>query len=122
MPTCRRSAWTTIGWTQGSAAGQPPIVRCHDVAVRDGVAYVGRTAGLAILDVADPARPKQLGRLPLPASVLGVTLREHLGFLAAGAHGMYIADLSDPSAPELLQRFDTPGKVRQNHGDPPVRL
>jgi hypothetical protein len=90
-----------------------PVVHCNEVLVRDGVAYLAQTSGLTLMDVSEPARPRELGRLGVPATLTGVAAEGHMAYLAAGAHGLYIADLEDPAAPRLVQRFDTPGRVLQ---------
>lgn len=90
-----------------------PTVHCNEVRVRGGIAYLAETSGLTLMDVSDPLRPSVLGRLGLPATLLGVALEGPLAFLAAGSHGLYIANVEDAAAPALIQRFDTPGRVRR---------
>jgi hypothetical protein len=87
--------------------------RWYTFAVRDGLAYGGRTAGLVILDVDDPVRARQVGGLTLKSTIRDIALAGDLAYLAAGSHGLYVADLSDPLQPELIERFDTPGSVRR---------
>jgi hypothetical protein len=105
-----------VGPVQGADPEEEPAmptVRCSEVRVRAGTAYMAQTSELTVVDVSDLLRPRALGTLGLPATLFGLDLEGPLAFLAAGSHGLYIADVTDPAAPELIQRFDTPGKVRR---------
>jgi hypothetical protein len=106
--------WLPTGASIGAdEEAELPTIRCSEVRVRAGQAYLAQTSELTILDVSDPLRPRALGTLSVPATLLGLDLHGPLAFLAAGSHGLYIVDIEDPAAPELVQRFDTPGKVRR---------
>jgi hypothetical protein len=110
-------ALALVSFAPAAAKKKPPPairteIRSHDVAVQEGKAYIGQTGGLIVLDLEKPDQPKQVGKLDLPASVLGVTLDGTRGLLAAGAHGLYLADFTDPKEPKLIVRHDLFGTVR----------
>jgi len=89
----------------------PQEVRSHDVALDGDRAFLARTGGLLVLDLSDPAQPRQVGQLPLPATVLGLTLDGPRALLAAGAHGLYVVDRTEPERPVVLARHDGFGTV-----------
>lgn len=79
------------------------------VAISGTLAYLGTSSGLTVLDLADPARPVALGRLPevtsddpRPAELLIVGTQ---GYLANGNSGLAILDLADPQRPALRGRY-----------------
>ena len=94
-----------------TAVASAPTVHCNEVRVSAGLAYVAQTSSLSILDVSDPAVPRAVGSLGVPATLTGIAKEGSLLCLAAGSHGLYLANVEDPAAPRLLQRFDTPGRV-----------
>jgi hypothetical protein len=106
---------SAVGPLAAAAAdeAEPIEARCHDVAVREGLAVLGRTGGIITLDVSNPVKAKELGRLGLRATVLAVALEQDRAWLAAGAYGLARVDLSDPASPSLEHRIDVPGKVRE---------
>jgi len=69
------------------------------VAVDENIAYLGTGAGLLVLDVTDPANPRELSRLFLPVVVSDVALSGGLLFVAGGTE-LRILDVSDPTHPE----------------------
>jgi len=98
-----------------AAPDEEPLLEAHlyDVAVLDDVAVLGRTGGIITLDISDPEKPVELGRMGLQATVLAVVLEDDHAWLAAGSYGVVLVDMSDPAAPLLEHRIDRPGKVRE---------
>ncbi len=90
----------------------PLPAACHAVAVQDGLLVLGQSGGIVTLDSGDPARPRELGRLRLDATIVGVVLDGARAWLAGGSQGLFRVDLSEPAAPRLVQRFDVDGSVR----------
>ena len=89
----------------------------EDVVVSEGRAYVadGRS-GLAIIDVSDPAAPRELGRFSPPdAEIRGISVIGSRAYLAAGRRGVRIVDVSDPANPKDVGGFDTPRDARAIH-------
>ena len=93
------------------AADGPPEVRCHVVVSRDDVAFIGRSSGLLVMDVTDPIRPKEIGKLVIPATVYDIVFAGETGYLATGSHGLYVVDVSEPGQPRVLQHHETPGRA-----------
>ncbi len=111
-------------WTGPAAGGKkdrPEIdrdrlkkaVRTFEVVVRGDRAYIGRSSGFDILDIADLSTPRRLGSLELTSTVTGIALRGDTAFLAAGDLGLLMVDLADEENPVLKGRYDTPGMTRQ---------
>lgn len=69
-----------------------------------------KTAGLLILDYADPANPAVVGTLP-GFDLLSVTVSGDRAYCGRGTSGVLVVDLSDPSAPTDITLFDTPGSA-----------
>ena len=69
-----------------AAPDEEPLLEAHlyDVAVLDDVAVLGRTGGIVTLDISDPDKPVELGRMGLAATVLAVRLEDDHAWLSAG--------------------------------------
>lgn len=82
------------------------------VRVRGTTAFVSDgLAGLAILDVADPARPALLGRVLTGGQARGLALDGDIAYVAAGSAGLAVVDVSRLDAPRVLGRAETPGSA-----------
>jgi hypothetical protein len=82
------------------------------VRVRGTTAFVSDgLAGLAILDVADPARPKPLGRVMTGGQARGLALEGNIAYVAAGSAGLVVVDISKLAAPRVIGRAETPGSA-----------
>jgi hypothetical protein len=79
----------------------------------DGLLYVadGR-AGLAIVDVSDPARPVMTATLRVGGDVQDVVAQYPYVYLAAGAAGLVVVDTFDPHFPMRLGAAKTVGAAR----------
>jgi hypothetical protein len=62
-------------------------------------------AGLAVLTLGDPARPRLLAALKIPGYALSVARFGSLAALACADCGVSLVDLSDPARPRLLSSF-----------------
>ena len=73
--------------------------------------------GLRIVDVSDPAAPKQVGHLRLAEGeqgdvrAYGLAVDGDHAYLAVGAAGLRVVDVSDPSAPVEVGVLDVPGRA-----------
>ncbi len=70
---------------------------------------------IAILDVSDPAEPKEIRRF-VPESELNpwdIVVHGQYAYLNGGLQYIDIVDVSDPLAPRLVGSVDTPGHPRQ---------
>jgi hypothetical protein len=65
-------------------------------------------AGLMIIDVSNPMRPRQLGQLDMPGSAQDVFLAGSVAFIADGEAGLRVANVKDPSHPFELASWETP--------------
>jgi hypothetical protein len=65
-------------------------------------------AGLVVLDVADPRRPRILSRLASLGHVKDVALVGDQAFVAAGPQGLLRVSLKDPTRPELIGKVELP--------------
>jgi hypothetical protein len=70
-----------------------------------------RLAGLQIVDVADPAKPRLVATLDTPGAALDVALQGPLAFVADGDRGVRVVDVSEPAAPRALGAGATPGSA-----------
>jgi len=74
-------------------------------------AFVSFDDGIHVLDLADPTRPRRIGRYDHTERAMQTALRD--GFLfAAFDDGLRILDVSDPAAPKLVGTLDTPSYAR----------
>ena len=81
-----------------------------DVAVAGSYAYVAaRTAGLIVVDIADPAKPQQIGFYDTPGEAAGVTLADSYpgyAFVADLSGGLRVIDISRPTHPKETGFYD----------------
>ncbi|MGB2772637.1 MAG: hypothetical protein WBF31_09975, partial [Anaerolineae bacterium] len=69
-------------------------------------------AGLAILDLSDPAHPQRLAAFDTPGWASGLALVDDLLFVADGYYGgLQILDVRDPRQPTAAGAFATPGQA-----------
>jgi hypothetical protein len=74
---------------------------------------------LRIIEVSDPAAPREVSRLPLGVGVkgdvraYGLTLAGDYAYLAVGGAGLRVVDISDPLAPVEVGVYDVPGRANQ---------
>lgn len=79
----------------------------------DNYAYVAAgSAGLQIVDVANPLAPSIVGSVDTPGNANDVRVVGVLVYLADGGSGLQIIDASDPTAPQIIGSLDTPGTAQ----------
>lgn len=82
----------------------------RDIQVRDNLAFIAMDeGGLTIVDVADTAKMRVIGRLNLPGTARTIKLSGDFAYIPANANGLHIVNIANPSAPLLAATFDTPG-------------
>ncbi len=98
------------------------------VVVRDNVAYVGHVMppdGTTIIDVSDPARPRQLAEIKVPEGTLSHKVRVENGVMLVNREifpigrqdpnfrgGLEVFDVSKPSSPRHITTYATRGMHR----------
>ena len=106
---------TTLVGGQGAAQDGELIEalteRTFHVCVRGDIGFAAVTAGLKILDLSNPARPRVLSVVSLPQTATCALERGTLVIVAEGPAGVYAVDVSDPSNPSIVSHFDTPGSA-----------
>jgi hypothetical protein len=98
-------------------SGSPEVVGsltiagiAHSTAISDRVAYVASgPAGLRMVDLTDPSRPREMGAVFGLHEVLDVAVLAGRAYVAAADEGLLVADVSDPQAPRELGRLFTGG-------------
>lgn len=75
---------------------------CQSILIEDTLMYVAAgKAGLVVLSIADPVRPKVIGGLDVPGYAWCFAKDGPHGFIASGEFGLSAIDLSDPAHPSL---------------------
>ena len=91
----------------GTAAGLTDAV---GVAVQGTTAFVADgMGGLAIVNVADPAAPKLLGKTATGGQARSVVVDGAVAYVAAGSAGLVLVDVKNPAAPRVISRVTMPG-------------
>ncbi len=80
-----------------------------DVFINGNYAYCTDGAGLDILDIQDPARPKRTGHYESPGTASGVEVRHNHAFIADGIQGLQVVNVSNPSKPERVGNWNSIG-------------
>ena len=101
---------------QGSLYWDRPDPAKRALAARNGMAVIADGAGLLVLDVSDPWRPREVGRwsnvwtrdVALVGSVAVVTLGS---WATPGDTGAVIVDLADPANPTMIGSWPAPSAV-----------
>ena len=76
--------------------------------------------GFKVLNVTDPAEPKEVGRwVPTCGPFKNVEVYEHYAYLCADTSGVRILDVTDLSTPKEIGVYDSPGSALMTfrHGD-----
>ena len=68
-------------------------------------------AGIAIIDVSNPAVPVRLGGFDTIGSAVAVQVVGNLAYVADGDSGLQVIDVSNPAVPVRLGGFDTSGSA-----------
>lgn len=84
-----------------------------DVEVRGDLAYLADSdAGLRIVNVSNPAEPRELAHLEMYGSANELELNGNYCYLADDWSGLRIIDISDPNSPILTSTFKTEGSAQ----------
>ncbi len=69
------------------------------------IAYIAEGSGLAIIDMADPARPMVLSRTYLSGRVNDLVVDNGYAFVTVGTAGVYVVDVTNSSAPRKIGHY-----------------
>jgi hypothetical protein len=91
----------------------------HDIAVLEGVAYVATgDAGLRLLDVTDPATPREIGSAPAAAAAQVVSLQDRMAYVGESTcdggdcvGSLRAIDISAPGDPQEVGFLEMPDAV-----------
>ena len=87
----------------------------YSLAVQDGVAYVSMGSDMVVVDVSDPAMPRQIGAyLQEYGLVQGIALANDLGYLVT-LDDFKVMDISDPTAPRRLGNLPADTMSAENY-------
>jgi hypothetical protein len=75
------------------------------------VAAMG-TAGVWVIDLANPAAPRVVGSYDTPGTAWGVALAGTVAYVADGSSGLRVLSLTNPSQPALLGTLSLSGVMR----------
>ena len=128
--TRRRPAWSSIsvllcvGWITtvaadrvsaqavrfapvGAIPGPADLVKVHG-----GYAYIAAGKTISVVDISDPAGPRQLGAYTFSHQIRGFRVVASLVYVAADVLGLAILDVSNARAPVLRGLLKTPGQAK----------
>lgn len=84
----------------------------EDVLVKNGLAYISFfDMGLYIVDVTDPAHPREVSHLAIPGNARSIKLQGDYAYIAGWESGLQIVDISDPQHPKITGYYDTNGSA-----------
>jgi hypothetical protein len=72
------------------------------LAVAGSRGYLVRYEALIVLDLADPASPRELGRTAIPAGGVSVALSGTLAYVALGDAGLAVVNVADAASPSAV--------------------
>jgi hypothetical protein len=81
------------------------------VAVAGALAYV-TSGSLRVIDVSDPAAPREVGAYNTDGFAQDVAVVGTLAYVAAGNAGLQVIDVSDPTAPRQVGYSGTPSEAK----------
>ena len=102
----------------------PFVDLVEGVVVAADTAYVAAgTAGLRVIDVANPAAPAEVGFYDTPGDAQGVAVAGSFAYVADGSSGFRVVNVANPTAPIEVGFYDIPGERpgRDCGGEPCLR-
>ncbi len=84
----------------------------RDVKAAGSRAYVSDNTIVRILDISNPADPKELSTFTTPGDTEWITVDNNKLYVANGSYGFQVLDISNPLAPVEISRYNTLGFVQ----------
>jgi hypothetical protein len=100
-----------------AALGAPFQTQPRAIAIQFRYAFVLDNAGLQVVDLTFPARPRAVpeAMLPLPGAQ-DVYVARTYAYVAAGPQGLVIVDIERPEVPRIDQVYDAEGRLNDTRG------
>ncbi|MCD4748466.1 MAG: PKD domain-containing protein [Thermoanaerobaculales bacterium] len=93
-----------IGFIQGKTES-------NDVAIKGNLALIPGGGWLKFLDIANPARPREVATLDLPGYSREAEIVDDFAFVAGGSGGLHVLDIGDPQDPILVGTAEVPNAL-----------
>jgi hypothetical protein len=92
----------------------PLVGVIEDVVLSGSYAYIaaGR-GGLAVVNIATPSAPVEVGELDTPGKAYGISVAGGYAYLADYFSGLRIINITNPNQPVEAGYYDTPGQARE---------
>lgn len=85
----------------------------YDLCIENDLAVIADgTAGISLVDVADPFNPVIVGQLDTPGEAVDVACTGQRAVVADYHGGMLLVDISDPTAPQLVRQIGRDATLR----------
>jgi hypothetical protein len=79
-------------------------IPANDTALVEQMAYVVGRTGLAVIDVADPRQPREIGFLPSSGTLTHINVVGRYAYFT-GTRELYVADVTTPVAPKVVGKL-----------------
>jgi len=100
----QETSWQAIGQVGGMVGA---------VYAQEERVFLGVGQRLVILDVSDPASPREIGATrPLAGPLEGIAVSQDLVFIANGGGGLQVVDFADLAHPRVLGAWTPPATPR----------
>jgi hypothetical protein len=81
------------------------------IPVKDVLYVANPSAGLEVIDITDPGRPKKITSVPGTAAVFSPHIHDCFMYLGCHANGIRILDISENRSPEIIGSFQDGGEA-----------
>ena len=108
------SSPTEVGHLDAENSVVDVVVSGQHAFIVEGDEFPGPTSakqGLRVIDISDPASPREVDRLATPGEARSIFVREGLAFVADGTEGLRVIDISNPASLREVGSRDTPASA-----------
>ena len=85
----------------------------YGLVIKDSYAYITTNNDLLIIDIANPRKPRRIGKLKLGQPAFALKVQADKAYLAAMDNGMVVSDISEPENPKVVGKYYDGGSVRR---------